>query len=303
MKFRYFAYGIPIHSDIELPALYNSDFSLEQKTVNVRIENVPEQLNNPALIEKPFTLMNTNEWLYRFPEVANYYVKDGTEVIIEPLTDNREEVLIYFYANCLAAVLYQRNIIPFHVSGIILPTNKVVLFAAPSRTGKSTTAIKLLERGYKVFTDDTAIFEIEDGIAYVTASYPMVRLWQNTIDIQNHYEETSKQLIFAEIDKYGFNFHEEFVPNKVQVAGIVFLEESGNDLSIQNISNAKCMQLLGQNMYRGQWITGMQKQRLQFEMLSTLAQSIPAYKAIRPKGTPTFEAFAESIDLQILRAL
>ena len=304
MLFHYQAYGIPIISDVKLPALIpNNKIDGELKPLNVSLGKVADTLINTPTETKPFSSLNQTEFRFALPNVGKYYVANGTEIIIEPLSDNWNEVLLHFYANCLAAALLQRNIIPFHVSGVILPSERVVLFAAPSRTGKSTTAIKLQERGYAPFTDDTAILEVERGIASATASYPMARLWQNTIEVQSQYDEADKQMIFAELNKYGFGFHERFVSTKVPVAAIVFLEEAGTQLSIEKLSPAKCMQFMGQNMYRRQWVTGMEKQRLQFEILSSLAHTIPAYKAIRPKDKPTFEAFAASIDNQILKNL
>ncbi len=63
------------------------------------------------------------------------------------------------------------------------------------------------------------------------------------------------------------------------------------------------MQLLGMNIYRRQWLNGMKKQLLQFKQLTTLANAIPAWKAVRPQGTLTFESFATSIDEQIIQEL
>src|SRR5690606_23086279 len=126
-------------------------------------------------------------------------ITNGNTVVIEPLSENVHEVLLYFYSNCLAVILMQRNRLPFHVSGVFVTPGKVLLFAAPSRTGKSTTAIMLQEQGYAPFTDDTAVLTVENGICYAQASYPMMRFWENTIKEQRVFAEADKRPIRDEI--------------------------------------------------------------------------------------------------------
>ena len=74
----------------------------------------------------------------------------------------------------------------------------------------------LQQRGYDPFTDDTAVLTVENGICYAQASYPMMRLWQNTISQQTLLPEADKVSLWAdaEIDKYGFHFHKQFVAQK-----------------------------------------------------------------------------------------
>jgi hypothetical protein len=300
MPYQYQAYGIPIVSDMELPALSSTDQWLTATPINVscgRVADVLQQLPNE---QKPFSTFNEQEFRYELPNVARYYIAQGTQIVIEPLCDNWDEILLHFYANCLAAALFQRNLIPFHVSGVFTEPNKVLLFAAPSRTGKSTTALMLQQKGFAPFTDDTALLTVENGVCYATASYPMARLWQNTIELQTIYAEADKQHIFAEIDKYGFSFHDQFSTQKVEVQAIVFLEEAGTDIKIEPLRATQAMQNLGANIYRGQWLAGMKKQHLQFRQLTGIAQILPAYKATRPRNQDTFEAFAEAIEKAIL---
>lgn len=305
MKFHYTTYGLSIFSDIELPALLKCNTKDSEQPISVWLGDVPHQLVSSPMVEKPFTVYNAEEWLYRIPNVANYYVRNGSEVIIEPLSENWNEILLYFYANCLAAILFQRNLIPLHVSGVFIDKNRVLLFAAPSRTGKSTTSVMLQQRGYPLFTDDTAVLSIENGKCFAQSSYPMIRLWQNTIDVQQVLDESTKLDLSsdAELDKYGFMFHQNFVTSKVEVAGIVFLDAEGVEISIHSIKPNAAIQLLGNNIYRKQWLNGMKKQVLQFKHLTGIINAIPVWKAIRPKTESTFESFAESIEEQIINLL
>ncbi len=300
MPYQYQAYGISIVSDIELPALSSYAELITAKPIYVACGTVADDLQQPPNEQKPFSTFNEQEFRYEVPEIARYYITNGNQIVIEPLCDNWAEILLYFYANCLAMALFQRNLIPFHVSGVFTEPNKVLLFAAPSRTGKSTTALMLQQKGFAPFTDDTALLTVENGRCYAQASYPMARLWQNTIELQSVYAEADKQHIFAEIDKYGFSFHDQFSTQKVEVQAIVFLEETGTDIRIEPLKATQIMQNLGVNIYRGQWVSGMKKQHLQFRQLTSIASVLPAYKATRPEGQDTFEEFAEAIEQQII---
>lgn len=305
MTYKYLAYGIPIISSIELTALIENTEILATQPITVSKGKVPESLEKTPLESKPFSVYNENEFLYTVPEVARYYVRDGKQIIIEHTNGDWSEVLLFFYSNCLAAALFQRNLIPFHVSGVFVEDGKILLFAAPSRTGKSTTSVMLQQRGYAPFTDDTAILTVENGKCYAQASYPIIRLWQNTIKEQQVLQETEKfELRYdLELDKYGFMFHEQFVSDKVEVAGIVFLDAEGDEMKTEKLKSSIAIQQLGNNIYRKQWLNGMKKQVIQFKQLTSIVNVIPAWQAFRPKEQATFESFAEMIEEQIINPI
>lgn len=302
MSYIYQAYNLPIVSTIELPALIQIDSTLFNNPIRVEQGVVPGNLKKEPLEKKPFSTFNETEFRYEVPEIGRYYVSDGNYICIEPLSENQEEVLLYFYSNCLAAILFQRNIIPFHISGIFVEAGKVLLFAAPSRTGKSTTALMLQQKGYPIFTDDTAILYLQDRQVKAIASYPMMRLWQNTFEKQAIYKESDKQMLYAEINKYGFSFHQDFTTDEANVVGIVFLQEEGTDIKIEKLKPAASMQQLGNNIYRKQWLSGMKKQQLQFTYLTDIAHNLQTWQATRPKGVDTFDSFAKAIEYQIIKA-
>jgi len=305
MIFQYISFGICIRSHIELPAFVPFVGTNDSTPIEVSVGKTPDSLVENATTTKPFATFNENEFLYTVPNVARYYVRNGTHITIESLGGDWSEILLFFYSNCMAAVLFQRNIIPFHVSGVFVEKAKVILFAAPSRTGKSTTAVMLQEKGYAPFTDDTAVLFVNNGKCYAQASYPMIRLWQNSIAHQAVLEEHVKQPIRTdiELDKYGFFFHDTFVVDPIEVAGIVFLDEMGDKITIEPVKPAVAMQYLGTNIYRKQWLNGMKKQLLQFTQLTSVVGSTAMWKATRPKGIDTFQSFADAIDQQIIQGV
>lgn len=293
-----------IQSGFEIPGLYPSTLSESENTVFVELGKVPETLEKDVLEVKPFSMFNENEFIFNIPETAKYYITNGDNVIIEPLTDNFEEVLFYFYTGVLATVLFQRNILPLHVSGIKLKNNTILLFAGHQRAGKSSTSIMLQNRGYLPFTDDTAVLEVQNGVCCAQASYPIIRALEKTLEKQQVYTEDDINPVIKEGFKYGINFHEKFIEHKLPVSGIVFISEEGDEVSIAPVKAAEAIKYLKFNIYRKQWVSGMKKELLQFKTISSIAQSqVQFFSAKRPLEADSFETFAQAIEEQIINQI
>lgn len=298
MPYHYLAFNIPVISEIELPALLPvTDNSSEQNPVYVKLGTIPTDLINPGQQADSSAYCNASEMIYVVRNIIKFYISNGNSIIIEPINPNYRANLIYFYSNCLGAILFQRDLIPFHVSGVFTEPGKVVLFAAPSKTGKSTLALKLQELGYQPFTDDTAVLYIESGRVYAQASYPMMRLWQNTLNQQNLLQEADKQLLYEddEMDKYGFPFHKNFSTAPAEVQQILFLRKEGDAIQLQPIKTIEAFKELADNVYRCHWIPFMQKSKTQFTLISSVLQTVPVALALRPEETESFEDFPQFI--------
>jgi hypothetical protein len=189
----------------------------------------------------------------------------------------------------------------FHVSGVRLPNDGVVLFAAPSGTGKSTMAVKLKEKGYSMFSDDTALISVKDNICYAQSSYPMLRLLPTSIKYQKVYSDEEKQKVLNNWDKYAFSFQEDFVDTPLKVKAIVFLAASGEQIRITQLSPLEGLKQLSNNVFRPQCVVGMKKERVLYEHLSSISHRTPFFSATRPKNDLTFDSFATAIENSILK--
>ena len=302
LKYKYKAYGIDILSAIALPKLYilNDDI-VPLNPIEIKIGKVPLAIENP-LEKQELGSHNEREHLFYLPKVAKYYIVDGKSITIEPVSDQWDEILPSVYYNCLVVAMLQRNLLTFHVSGIFVEKNQVLLFAAPSGTGKSTTAAILRQKGYTAFTDDSALLTIENNRCYAQASYPEVRLREKTIHYLNSLkkeENYTKQTNYPY--KYSLNFNEEFSAEKANVVGIVFLDTEGTTIKVEKIAPAIALTYWGNNIYLNHW-NGMKKSHLLFQTLTSLAHHVPAYKATRPLDTDSFDAFSEDIIAKIINS-
>jgi len=293
---RYKVFGLPLVSEVQLPALVSEDgFETPDNPVRVRLGAVSDTLIERPIKQTSWFKFDEQQFVFHLPGTLKFSVSYGSEIVLEPLHDDMNHVLLFFYSNAIAAVLFQRGITPFHVSGVLDAAGKAWLFAAPSRTGKSTTALKLKERGFELFTDDTALLEVIDGRPMAIASYPMVRVWSETLESQKVFDLDRAYQMRPNIDKYGIHFHDEFLQDPVEIGGIVFLNNKTDDLRIEKVSTIEAFRLLRQNVYRTNWVAGMGLEKEIYTLISSVVSKVPCYQAFRPNNEDSFDRFAEMI--------
>jgi hypothetical protein len=294
MNYKYKAFGLSCESEIELPAfLQGSNDEPAQFKIQLS-ERLPD-FQKDFVQPEAYCKLNETEFEYKVEGVANYFVKDGNTIFIQALCSDWNTILLYFYSNCMGALLFQRDLIPFHVSGVIDPSGGVWLFGAPSGVGKSTLAIKLKERGFEVFTDDTALIYVAEEKCMALASYPMIKAWKTSLDNQSVLNENAMYQLRADIDKYGVFFHDDFKEMACPVKGIIFMEEEGDEIEICRLRGIEGLERLRDNVYRSQWVRDMGKGRLQFELVSSIAKVVPFWLAKRPANVSSYELFADMI--------
>jgi hypothetical protein len=292
----YKVFGFPIVSEIQLPALVSEPLNDSNKNpVRVRLGVVSDTLIEHPKKQTSWFQFDEQQFVYHLPGILKFSVSHGSEIVLEPLHDDMGHVLLFFYSNALAAALFQRGITPFHVSGVVDQSGKVWLFAAPSRTGKSTTALKLKEHGFELFTDDTALLEVVDGKPMAIASYPMVRIWSETLESQKVFDTARAYQMRPDIEKYGIHFHDEFQQDPVEIGGIVFLNNKTDDLRMEKLSALDAFLLLRQNVYRTNWVAEMGLEKGLYTQISKVVSMVPCYQAYRPKNEDSFDTFADLI--------
>lgn len=298
--YSYKVFGQSILSEIPLTALIECDSNdVDPDPIRVRLGVVNENLDSQAVKDSTWYKFNTSEFIYHLPGILKFSARNGNDIVLEPLHDDLNHVLLFFYSNAVAAVLFQRGVTPFHVSGVLDKSGKAWLFAAPSKTGKSTTALKLKERGFELFTDDTALLEIVDGKPMAIASYPMVRIWSETLESQKVFESDRAYQMRPNIEKFGIHFHDEFRQDPVEIGGIVFLNNRTDDLWIEEISTIEAFKLLRQNVYRSNWVASMDLEKELYTLVTAVVSKVPCFQAFRPKDVDSFDAFADMISKKI----
>ena len=111
-----------------------------------------------------------------FPEIGDFLIRDGKEIIIEPVAGVDDSLLrTVVLGAVLCVLLRQRGLLVLHASCINI-NHKGVAFMGSSGWGKSTLATAFHTKGYDVLTDDVLPIKVEKNQAVVFPSYPQFKL-------------------------------------------------------------------------------------------------------------------------------
>lgn len=281
LSYTYWGFGLHIASQIEFPEFVPVKFA--EADVEIHIASVPRVLGEKKISPAGFSyIQNDTELLLEINDVATYYAKNGDTIVIEPragLTEMRE-LRIFVLATVLAAILTQRKQLPIHASAI-LHNNQLVLICGDSGAGKSTTLAGLIKKGHPVFSDDVVVMG-QDGLA--TASYPMIKLWEDAQDKLNHdlFEDRSFT-IKPGMNKYGIFFHDKFDIGSYPVKKMLILKKADvANIESKQITASAAFKELGKQVYRPMLIHNNELKALRFSVISALANNATVYQITRP---------------------
>lgn len=287
--YKYWGYGLTIASEIEFPELFPYEF--EEADLNITIGNTPESLSGESLINKVRLSITPEDYLQTIKGVANYYAANGESILVEPLPGaDYKSIRLFLLSNAMAAVLHQRNTIPFHASAIHYKDG-VVLFCGNSGAGKSTTVTNLQTKGYKVFSDDVCVLkegEQKDEM-FALPSYPVVKLWADSFVKSGLELASENDQLRPGIHKYARCFHEgyEIEPRKILQVFILVKDKDIQDAEISRLFGLDAFKLLGFNSYRLLQTNAMKKRNIHFSNMSRLASTVPVFKIRRSDQSNT----------------
>lgn len=93
------------------------------------------------------------------------YVEAGRRVVIQaPDTATRLAYDYLAYASALRLVMWQQGRFNLHATLVIDPGERAVAVSGQSISGKSTTTVELLLRGWRFLCDDVVEVELRDGL-------------------------------------------------------------------------------------------------------------------------------------------
>lgn len=299
--YHYWAYGLLVASEMEFPELL--PYVFEEQDVTIRLGKTPEALTGDGVVHKVRVSISPNEYLLKFLNVANYYAARGNEIIIEPLPDGDEKsVRLFALSNAFAAILYQRNLIPLHASGIFYEKG-VALFCGASGAGKSTTITALQQKGYRVFTDDVCVLQQQpDGSVTAVPSYPMIKLWEDSFEKNGLMMVDEEKRLRPELPKYANFFHANFFTQPQLIKQIFVLEQSnlGDGVHINPLTALQAFDEIQKNVYRPLQLTSMKKRNILFSFVNHLIKNTATYKINRPSNRNTLPELLLQIEAKLV---
>lgn len=282
--FKYWGFGLQIASEIEFPELF--PFEFEQADLTIDLGITPQQLTGDDLVQKVRVAMRPDEYLLEVMNIAHYYAAQGNRIIVQPMPGADEKsIRLFLLSNAMAAILHQRDVIPFHASAV-LHQGSLTLFCGRSGAGKSTLATALQLKGYQVFSDDVCVLkqDVPSDKLLAHTSYPMVKLWEDTFAKVGLEAAAEADKIRPQMAKYARFFHHEFNRNAYPVKQVFVLDPDThvNTSSLKRLNTLEAFSKLQENTYRYLQMDAMKKRSIHFGMISKLTAQASVYQLCRP---------------------
>lgn len=300
---QYWAYGLLVESELEFPELL--PYSFEKADVTVQFGKAPKSIEGEDVLHKATVSMSPREYLLHLLNIGIYYAANGNKIIIEPLQGSDENSLrLFALSNAFSAILYQRNFIPLHASGIF-HKDGVVLFCGNSGAGKSTVVSSLQQKGYQVFTDDVCVLQPQqDNSIKVLPSYPMIKLWEDSFSKIGITDWKDKRRLREHLPKYAQYYHNQFDIAPQKVNKLFVLDNSYRntiDIEIKQLNALEAFDIVEKNSYRQLQMIMMKKRQLHFRQITHLVNGLPVFLCKRPEYGNTLETLIATIETFLIK--
>ncbi len=285
MHYLYWGFGLIISSEIEFPELLPYKFR-SSPDITIRIGKVPEQINGNTFTGTSLSYtINEHELLFEGIDVAHYYTTNGKLIIISPKqpVEDWRGVRLHVLASVMASVLQQKKRLPFHASALA-HKNSLILIGGDSGAGKSTSVAGLMKRGYTIFSDDVIVLKNTGDRVLAQASYPMIKLWDDTMTKMNHTLFSDRSFrIRQEIEKFGVFFHESFNTNEYSASKILILKKGDvSQPSIEKLSGTEAFKEVYKQIYRPMLMVGNDQLTNAFSIIASLTNHCKVFRITRP---------------------
>ncbi len=304
--YNYTGFGLLIASEIEFPELLPHIY--DQPDIYIRESVIPDELFPDKDASRVHVIFKEKDFLLNLPGIAKYHVTEGKIISIEPYpASDPGSVRLFLLSITMAALLTQRQKILLHASAIIL-NEKLILFIGESGAGKSSIAAELSRRGYTLFTDDVCVLDTsqqksDQVLAY--ASYPMMKLWDDTILALDHSEYDRSHKIRPSLPKFGQFFHEKFITTAYPIQNIFVLNplaEGPEGYSIRRLAGMEAFEKLSQHTYRKQFIQATPYlQAIHLKLMGTLIKEKEIIEITRSKKHSDISSFADYVESQLVQ--
>jgi hypothetical protein len=302
MTHTYQLYGLTACSDLELPELLAYLPSDDDPSFDLHIQRgeVPEEGLKDGKQLGPYLHTDTRQFWLTVPEIARFLVRDGREIIYQPLDDIDEaSVRVFMLGSCMGALLFQRGLLVLHGNAIRVGDGCVVC-VGNSGTGKSTLAARFLQRGHQIISDDVCAL---NAAGEVIPGFPRIKLWQDVADKLSIKTEGLRR-IRPEMEKYDYPLDEQFCQQPLPVLAIYILSPHNKEsFELTPIRGMERFQPLRNHTYRMRYMEGMALQPQHLQMIGKLAGQIHLARLNRPNHGFDIDQLAELIleDLEAQR--
>jgi hypothetical protein len=279
-------------TELLLPELPTAEAVPGGRPVLVRVGPAPRGLAAP-LTSSEWCEATASEFLLRLPAVATYYVRNGDEVVVEPVPGAPElDVRSYLMGSIFAALCHQRGLLPLHGSAVAADGGAVAFLGA-SGAGKSSVAAFLGRRGRRIVADDICLIDpAAPRERRVVPVAPWLKLWSTTLEALGEASGGFPR-IFSDDDKYRVPLDQDASP--VALSQLILLErEDTAKAMLERLTPVQALNALLDNTYQAWLVRATGQTETYFRRCGTALQGVRVMRLRRPWG---FDAMDETLSL------
>lgn len=299
----YSCFDFRLRSEIDLPEFIVADDKDVRPILDVRLGSVPESL--PGGGETVGGLqVERDTALLTVPQTARYLVREGREIVVDPLPGGSERnVRLFLLGSGLGILCHQRGLLPLHANAIVAGDGAYA-FAGHSGAGKSTLAAYFARAGYPILCDDVCVINFDaTGAPVAWPGLPRLKLWGDASAAFGHDSKALERAIEG-MDKYHVPLSAPPEAKPIPLRRLYLLErsEATEDRGIVRLRGREAVEAIMAQTYRGSYLHLMGLRARHFLQCSSLASRIEVYAATRSWGYDVFEREAERLARHLLEA-
>jgi len=274
MMYAHNAYGLSIHSAFPLPELMAIEKCLDENADIVRASEADVVIRlgkvNSLSLEADQAngagrhIHPTSEGVYlAWDDVGKFLVRDGREIVVDPLPGVEERVVrLFILGTTLAMLLHQRgDVVVLHAS-VAAISGQGAAFVGPKHAGKSTMVAALHAEGHTLVADDILVVDMSQDRPMALPGFPHLKLWPDSAASLGQIPDTLPRLR-PELEKRGQRINSGFSSTPIPLQCIYVLSQ-GPEPEIEPLSPQQALIELMPHWYGARFGT---------ELLQTLGLS------------------------------
>lgn len=294
MHHHYRAHGLEIVSDLKFPEIPEISESLDPEVGgDLRITRSDIDAFDGPQDLRCVTVGETSTLLY--PGVARIQATRGSELRYQPLGSADDHLRLFLLGCGLSMICEQRRWLVLHAASIYRD-GVTMLLCGQRGAGKSTTTAALLERGWKLLSDDVTV--LRGTLA--SPAYPYLRLWPPSFDLLQLDAPQAYPRVISDQEKRRVSLPPDRFQSASHTVSLVVEIHTGEKLTSSLLRpGAEALMTLVTNSQNAGWgPEGFTPEMAahHFGLCSQLVRTVPIWKIQRPTGARFLPAFLEALE-------
>ncbi len=293
----YRAYGLNIHSEIELPELVAAEAGSADVTITMGgfDRSAPASANGSseswATSDRAFLL---------FEDAGGFLIDRGSQILIDRLAGCEDRTIrLYLLGPVFGVMLHQRGFLVLHASSVLIGAGAVA-FVAEKGTGKSTLAAAFHAAGYGIVADDIVAVDVSaaDGpIAH--PAFPQLKLFP---EAAAQLDERPEDLPFLmpDFDKRHRRVVDKFPQGPLALKRIYVLLD-GECETIEPLAAQESFMQIVRHSYTLPMLRASGTETAHFHQAVRLVQSIPVQRLLRRRSIGVLPAVVGMVEADLAR--